>query len=187
METTDIKPNKIAFQSALAYSLYSILLIYVLYFMGVDMNKADLSTGTKVITWLLSYLPFLGAIMYAQKYHRDEQLGGSISFGRAFSTGFRVSLISGLIIGVFMVLYYKVLNTNAFDAVMNATEEAMLNNPSMGDSQRETAMSMTRNWFGPMALVGTIIGMAIVGSILSLIGAAILKKEAPVFIDEVED
>ncbi len=186
MDQSTIKPNKIAFQCALAYSLYTVLLTYALFFMGIDVN-GELSMGTKVMTWTLSYLPFLGAVFYAQKYHRDEQLEGYMTYGRGFTTGFRVALISGLLIGVFMVLYYKLLNTAAFDAVMNKTEETMLNNNSMGDEQRETALEITRKWFPLMILVGSIIGMAIVGCIFSLIGAAIFKKEKPYTIPEVTE
>lgn len=185
MNPSDVKPTKIAFQCALAYSVYYILLTYIMYFLGFDVNS-DMSGGMKALVWVLSYVPFLSAILYAQKYHRDQQLEGYITFGRAFSTGFRVALLSGLIIGVFMMLYYKVLNTPAFDAVMSKTESTLLDNPKLNDSQRETALNMTRKWFGPMVLVGTIIGMAIFGSVFSLIGAAVFKKEAPVRIPDEE-
>ena len=182
MTSSTISPTKIAFQCSLAYALYSVLLTYALYFMGIDVNN-NLSGGMKFLTVLLSYAPFLGAVLYAQKYHRDE-LGGYITFGRAFSTGFRVAMISGLLIGVFMMLYYKFLNVGAFDAVMSKTEETMMNNPNVSESQRDSALEMTRKWFPLMILVGSIIGMAVVGCIFSLIGAAIFKKEQPLVIPE---
>lgn len=183
MNESEVKPTKIAFQCALAYALYSVLLTYVMYFMGIDVNS-NLKGGIKILSWVLSYVPFLGAVLYAQKSHRDDQLGGYISFGRAFSTGFRVSIFAGLLIGVFMILYYKVLNTEAFEAVMSKTESSLLDNNAISDSQREKTLSMTRTWFAPMILIGTIIGMSIVGAVFSVVGAAIFKKDRPVEIPE---
>ena len=183
---SEIKPNKIALRVSLLYTLYSVLLTYIMFFMGIDMNgKVD--GLTKVFVYLLSYGPFFGIIFYAQRYHRDEQLNGYVSFGRAFSTGLRVALFSGLFLGIFMVLYYKVLNVTAFEKVIEQAQETLADSGKMEDDQIESAMSITKKMFIPMIMIGTVLGMAIFGCVFSLIGSFINKRERPFFVSAPEE
>lgn len=187
MEELTSSPNRIAFRCALIYTIYSIVLTYVLYFMGIDPEMKNAGTGVKLLTSLLSYAPLLALIFYAQRFHRDQELGGVISFGRAFSTGFRLSMFAGLLLGVFMVVYYKILNTAAYDQLMAASEAQMLDQDNMDDEKVETAIGMMHKWFPFILFIGTIIGFAIVGSIISLIGAAIFKRDAQLPLDTLAD
>ena len=180
MDELTIKPTKIAFQCAVGFTLFTILLTYGMYFLKIDPNM-DMGFGKKTFIFIISYLPFIAAIFYAQKYHRDEELKGFLSFGRGFSTGFRVALFSGLMIGLFMILYYQFLNTAAFEQILIQTEDKLSENDSMDESAIEQALSMTKKWFPFMIFIGSVLGCAIIGSIISLIGAAIYKKEGPVF------
>ena len=176
----ETKPRKLVLQTSLIYAFYMLLLTYVMYFVGIDGGDNNLPLGTKLIYYGLSYIPFTLGIFYAQKSHR-EQLGGTLRFGRAFSIGMKIAALSGLLLGLLLILYYKVLNVEAFDLTMQRLEESMLTKPEIDDSQVESAMSITKKYFSIFLLFGTEFGMVFVGAIVSLIGSFIFKKEQPIF------
>ena len=102
---TEVKPNKLALQASALFAVYFLVLIFILKFLGITAQEQAISTGSKVITQLLSYLPFILAIVYVQTNHKKD-LGGYITFGKAFSAGFKVAAYSGLFLFVLQVVYY---------------------------------------------------------------------------------
>ena len=88
--TPQYSPNKLAFKSALTYTVYFLVLIYVFKMLGIDQNNPNMSTVEKIVSSTLSYVPFILAILYVQTNFKKE-LGGYITFGKAFSSGFKVA------------------------------------------------------------------------------------------------
>src|SRR5690606_34879514 len=105
-----IRPNKTVFKWAALAALIMILLIYVFYYADID-EKSYLN--------YVSYLPFFGCLIMAIKTHRDDELGGYISFGRAFSTGFRYSSLLSVFMGLFMLIYFKWLSPEVLEKGLN--------------------------------------------------------------------
>ncbi|MBB5639244.1 hypothetical protein HDF26_000116 [Pedobacter cryoconitis] len=169
----EIKPNKVAFQAAIAFSLYTLALVFIFKLLNIDTQDEHISVPTRIISMICSYVPFILAILYAQTRHKTE-LGGYITFGRAFSAGFKVAAYSGLFIAVLFVLYYKVLDPTALDhAVDMAVEKA-------GDNEKAAkGAAMMKPYLAIFIGFGAAMTYTIFGLVLSLIGAAILKKENP--------
>ncbi len=176
MEELEIRPNKTVFKWASLVALIMILLIYIFHFANVD-QKSYLN--------YLSYLPFLGGLVMAVKSHRDEELGGYISFGRAFSTGFRYSSLLSIFMGLFMLIYFKWLNPEVLEQGLNEAENQMLD---QGKSSHEidTAMGLARSWGPYFAAIGTSIMYTLTGALASLVFAYIFKKEKPLYESEEE-
>ena len=167
METTTVQnPTKIATKWALIYCATSIVITYVFQFLNVDQTS-----GWKYI----SYIAFIAFLLLSQKEYKDV-LGGYISFGDAFSTGFRFAVFSGLILAVFIYIYLAILSPQVFDKVLETTRAAM-QDKNMSDEQIDKAMEITKKWGPVFGAFGSAIGSAIIGAIISLIGAAIFKKE----------
>ncbi|WP_343534381.1 DUF4199 domain-containing protein [Pedobacter sp.] len=168
------KPNVLAFQVALLFSFYSIALTYASELMGLGTaNVKNISIGLKILTTLLTYIPFIGAIMYVQTKHKKE-LGGYITFGRAFSTGFKVSAYAGLFIAILTFIYYKVLNPAAMDQVI---EFAISN--AKGDENQIKGIEMMSKYMVFMMMFSVAVTFTFTGLIISLITAAIIKKDNP--------
>lgn len=165
------KPNALAFKVAISFAIYSIVLIYILKLIGVDSTDPDLPIAEKIIAMILSYGVFILAIFYAQTTHKKE-LGGYITYGRAFSTGFKVAAYAGLFVGLLFILYYKVLDTTALDKIADAAIQK-----ANGDEQKIKGIDMMRGYMWIFASFGAAIAYTILGLIVSLITAAILKKE----------
>ncbi|MBG6236311.1 hypothetical protein IWX76_002892 [Pedobacter sp. CAN_A7] len=167
------KPNMLAFKAAAAYAVYFLVLIYVFKWLGINTSDPNLSMAEKIVSSALSYIPFILAIIYVQYTHRLE-LGGYITFGRAFSAGFKVAAYTGLFIAVILILYYKVLDTPAFVLLMDNALEAA------GDDENQIkGVEMMRSYMVFFIGFGAAITYTFFGLVISLIGASVLKKVKP--------
>jgi len=167
------KPNILAFKAAAAYAVYFLILIYIFKLLGINTNDPNISVAEKIVSSALSYIPFILAIVYVQYTHRLE-LGGYITFGRAFSAGFKVAAYTGLFVAVLLIIYYKVLDTNAFRELMDMALEAA------GDDENQIkGVEMMRSYMVFFIGFGAAITYTLFGLVISLIGAAVLKKIKP--------
>lgn len=168
METKTI-PNstKVATKWALIYTATAIVITYAFEFLNVDPNSS---------AKYISYIPFIAFLCLTQKEYKDE-LGGFITYGNAFSAGFRYALFSGLLLAVFTYLYFAILSPAMWDKILEATQAGMEQN-NTPDDQIDKSMSFMRGTWGlVMGAFATAIGLAIMGAIISLVTAAIFKKE----------
>lgn len=169
------KPNMLAFKTAVSFAVYFLVLIYIFKLLGINQNSMDMGTGEKIITSALSYIPFILAIVYVQTTHKKE-LGGYITFGRAFSAGFKVAAYSGLFIAVLLIIYYKLLDPKAYvDIIDMALEQAD------GDEQQIKGIEMMRGYMVFFIGFTAAITYTFFGLIVSLIGAAVVKKVRPLY------
>lgn len=171
-----VKPsaNNLAMKSAAGYAVYYLILIYLLKFLGIDQNNIDMPIIEKIIYYLATYIPFILAILYTQTTLKKE-LGGYISFGKAFTAGLRVSVYAGVLSGLIMLLYFK-LDPSGYNAVMDAAIQ------SAGDDQQKLkGVEMMRPYMIYMIGFGAAISFAFFGIIISLITAGISKKEQAVY------
>ena|ERR1700743_3121950 len=171
METPTTLPvqnaTKVATKWALIYTITAIVITYICQFLNVDLDSP-----AKYIT----YIPFIAFLLLAQKEYKD-QLGGYISFGNGFSAGFRYAVFAGLLIAVFSYLYLTVLSPEVWTKVLETTRTKLEDNKNMSAAQVDKAMEITQKWGPLMGAFFAAIAYAIFGAILSLVGAAIFKKE----------
>ena len=122
---------------------------------------------------------YAGVVYTAIKKHRDDDLGGHITLGRAFLLGLVACIITGLIGGIAAFVYYNFIDPAAVDQIVETTAE-MMEGFGLPEEQLEEAIQGARDGFGFGKLMfNSGIGAAIMGSIVSIITAAIMKKEAP--------
>jgi len=167
METTlEQNSTKVATKWALIYVVTGIVITYLFQFLNVDQTSP---------VKYLSYIPFIAFLLLAQKEYRD-QLGGYISFGNAFSAGFRFSVFAGLLFAVFLYLYLAVFSPEVFAKGLETSRASMVER-GMSDEQIEKGMSIAQKWGPLFGAFFVAVGYAICGAIIALIGAAIFKKE----------
>jgi hypothetical protein len=166
-------PTKIATKWAVIYVVTSIVITYLFQFMNIDQNS-----GVK----FLGYIPFVAFLFLAQKEYRD-QLGGFLTFGQGFSAGFRYAVIAGLMLAVFIYIYLTFLSPQILDQSI-ASQQDKFKEQGMSAEQIEKANEIGKKYGSLIGASGAAIGTAVIGAILSLIGAAIFKKEPT--IDDIE-
>lgn len=159
-------PTKIATKWALINVLTAIIITYAFEFLNADQNSP---------LKYLGFIPFIIFLFLTQKEFKDS-LKGFMSFGDGFSAGFRFSVFVGLMMAVFIFLYFKVLSPDLFEKSLEASR-AQMEAKNMTDAQIEKGMSMAKSWGPLFAAFATAISYPIMGAIVSLIGAAIFKRD----------
>jgi hypothetical protein len=175
MEQKPTTATKVATKWSLIYILTAIVITYIF-----EIAKLDLNSPAKY----LGYIPFIAFLFLAQKEFKD-QLGGYITFGDAFASGFRYALFSGILFAIFLYLYLTILSPEVFAKTVDAQRDAMTAK-GLSSEQVDKAMDITKKYGALIGAIFTVIIYAIVGAILALIGAAIFKKERTAFDPEPE-
>ncbi len=163
---------KPAFQYGVLAGIILIVIAIVYYVAG---QQQHWSSG------IISYLALLVVIVYGLKIYRDELLEGYIKYGRALGFGVLVSLIAGIISGLYTFAFFKYINPEIMQELIIETEQSILEKtPGISERELETAMSFTKFFINPyFFFVSSLFSTTFFGTIFSLIVATVFKKDKP--------
>ncbi len=188
METIDtsstLDPGQVSYrQLAIRYGAIwgavTVLMTLVGYLTDSDPASPATSGAMKAVYFVVGTGVAIWAVVAAIRQHRDRDLGGFISLGRAVMLGMMIGLVAGAIGAVFMLLYTTVINPD-FAETMKDAMQAQWEAQGMSDEQIEMASSMSGWIANPVFLFITqIIGGLFNGLIIGLIAGAIMKKDRP--------
>jgi hypothetical protein len=170
METPKQNSTKIAFKWALISLVTSIVLTYVWQLLNVNPTSPVTYGG---------FIFFIAFLLFVQKEYRD-QLGGFITFGEAFLSGFLFSVFAGIMTAIFIFIYYSYLSPQIYQLTLDAQRAAMEAKGASSD-QIDQTMGIMNKYGKILTLIGGIVFTPIVGAVIALIGAAIFKKERSIF------
>lgn len=143
---------------------------------GLGIEKDD--SVQSIIRWVNIALPAV-MIFLGIRARRDEEGNGFISFGSGFSAGMIIASISAVITGIYTYLYMTVLNPGIVTYIKMKQEEELVKR-GLSDSEIEQVSGNMDMWTSPgMMTLYTVVGILLLGLVISLISSAILKKENP--------
>jgi hypothetical protein len=146
-----------------------VLIVYGLIIYFVDgMKHPELS--------YVQYALFLAGIIWACVSY-SNQLNANVTFGNLFAHGFKTTAVITVITLIYTVLAFKVLFPEMVDKSIEMTRQKLEASGKVTDSQIDQQTTMMKDHFTLFAVVGIIIGSAIIGAVSSLIGAAVAKKK----------
>src|SRR3954453_3522384 len=127
----------------------------------------------------LQYIQYLilgvGIIWSCVSY--SKQLNGNVTFGNVFAHGFKTTAVVAALLAVYTFIAVKFLFPDIVDKSMEIAKKKMESSGNnMSDEQIQQSLDMVRKFFIPFAIGGLLVMFAIIGSISSLIGAAVAKK-----------
>lgn len=169
----------LAFGFALA--LAGSVLTFALYLLGFHSDPAKVDTG-QFISMIAMAAIAVFCIVAGTKTRRasappDEEFG----YGRALGAGVLISLFAGLFNVVGNLVYMQLINPE-FRDVLVAAQVQKWEAAGMNSQQIESAETVMRKMMHPaIQAVSAFFGTLIIGSILSLITAAFLKRPAAPF------
>jgi len=125
----------------------------------------------------LSYVLLIAGIIIGSIAYRDKVLGGFISYKDAFVTGLLITIFAGILSSFFSFILIRYIDPSVVEQSIAKAEEKMISR-GMAEDDIELAMEKTKEFIGSplMVLVG-LLSFAFIGTIISLITAAIVKKE----------
>ncbi|MDX5421289.1 MAG: DUF4199 domain-containing protein [Hymenobacteraceae bacterium] len=161
----------VAFKYGLIFALIGV--VYSLILMVTDLGDNRLLSS-------LAYLILIAGIVVAMKQYKAENYG-YMSYGQGLGIGSLVSVVFGFLSGLFTWLYTEFVDTGYMARVMEKQREEMIRQ-GMSDEQIDAGMAMAESFQGPVTMIlGATVITLIIGFILSLIIAAIMKNSRPEF------
>jgi tetrahydromethanopterin S-methyltransferase subunit F len=166
-------------------SIYAVAIKYglltgLLYVVFATVNYITESYGNFFLALLISIVISVTGIVLALREFK-KQNAGFMTYGQGLGLGLMVSIIAGLISGVFSMLYIQFVDPGMPEKIVDATMEQMAAfgvDESMLEDKREEIMAS----FTPVRqLMSALSNAFFSGLILSLIIAAIMKHTRPEF------
>ncbi len=179
--------NKNAINKGLILAFVSIMMQLLIFYVAPQLSGSmGLGAGMGLIALLL-YIFFTIDLR--------KQVGGFWSFKEALQGIFLMAIVAGVLSSVFVALYFKFVEPQAFEKVepyvtasMRANMEMFGADESKIDDAVAQQMEGIKSTYSPtFGQFAKTFGFSIIFQfIMSLIFAAIFKKNAPVFLDNEE-
>lgn len=134
------------------------------------------------VQWL-GYAVYVVGIMWSIKSY-GKQINYNSTFGNYFAHGFKVAAMVTAIMIIYIIIFIVLFPSFKEEAIDQA-RKSMQEKNNLTPDQINQGLEMTRKFFMVFLVGGTLIGYLIIGSLASLIGAAITKKEPNKFVDDV--
>lgn len=184
---TSVDPRDVPYlPTAVRYGLIGGLIGIVFSMIGnlTGLTEPDGSGGFNVISTLfglVGFVIFIATGIMAIRFHRDQELGGFATFGRAFMTSFVALFVYGAILGIFSFVYTNFIDPGLLDRILQKTLEGM-ENQGASAQQIEATMQWLEWWFGLVGNMGFQLGFGVVAwpvftaALFGLIIGAFTKK-----------
>ncbi len=165
------KQNGSLLHQSMIYGLYLglSLIIYslILYVASLSFNST--------LNFMV-YLIIAAGLFISIKQFRDKFNGGILTFGEGMKLGVLISIFAGFLSGVFSYVLH-LMDPSLIDQIIQTQQEALLKQ-GIPEDQVVQMEEMMRKMTNPLVMVvSTLFSMALIGSIISLVVAAVLKKK----------
>lgn len=164
------------FTYALILTVSQAIFSLLMYFLGFQTDK--MASG-QLFQWFGLVISIV-VISLGIRAVRESTPDKSMSYGQGLGAGTMISLYSCLMSAVYTYIHFKFINPAFFDYQAQFMKEQWAAK-GMSDTQIEQAASMMQKFSGPgISAVFVVILGFLVGFVISLIAAAVLKRDAPV-------
>ncbi len=159
------------------------LILGVISFLGLIVSDVFDVDSRSTIFSIISIALSVAVIIMSIAIYRNKELGGGITYGKAFTVGFLTFFMANVVYMPLFLLYTTVISPSYMDILMERemvkVEERMLEqNPDMTNQQIEQAQEMSKMFMTPVMMSVMIVIMgAVMGAILSLIISIFLMKK----------
>lgn len=150
-----------------------IALLLIVFNILTIVTSLDKVPGVAFVGHIILIVGLVWSIAYYGK-----QLNYVSTFGKYFLHGFAITAIVTCLLVVFMAVYMIIDPAMKQQALDKAAEE-MRKNPNYTDEQMSQALDISKRFFVPMVLGSLVLGYMFLGTIVSLVTAAIIKKNPP--------
>lgn len=165
----------------IAGAIVSIALLVGIKFMTGPDGKADMDGGA--IFGYTSMIVALSLIFFGIRSYRDSELGGEISFGKAFKIGLLITIVASVMYVITWMVYYHTSSmTDEFGEQYNT--HLLETMREQGKSEAEISQKIADNEAfmkvydaNPIVMFGvTLLEIFPVGLVITLLSSFILKK-----------
>ncbi|MBK7682504.1 MAG: DUF4199 domain-containing protein [Bacteroidia bacterium] len=164
---------KIALKYALIYS--GINIVWGLLMFVTDLTRSDMSWVFNILSMAIPVI----CIVFATKEYKATIGNGWMKFSDVFKQGLLIFVIGGIITAAYTVLYVTVIDPEFMTFIQEKQMNKMLE-MGMPEEQVEQQLNMSAKFQTPFWMfTWTLLGTLLIGTLISLIMAAVLKKPNP--------
>ena len=177
LEEGNAQAGPIALRFGAIGGMVMIALGLVLQLTGL-VDPANPQNSTNWLGNVLNIAVTVGVIVYAIKAFMADN-GGFVTFGRGFTVGALTVLVMVVISVIWTYVYFAVIEPDLVDTIREVTKDNMIEKQGMDPDQAEKTMGAIGWMFSPGMMAGWVAIFGVIfGMIISLITAAIMKKNA---------
>jgi type IV secretory pathway VirB2 component (pilin) len=170
--STPVSTTSVALRYGLLTGVISVIYSFILLASNLEQNTA---------LALLSVIILIGGIFLAHKNFKENN-SGFMSYGQGLGIGTLVSLVAGLLGGIFRYVYMEFIDPAAGQRALDQARAKLEEAGNMSDAQIDQAVQMSQRFSsGPIGIVVAVLGSALMGFLITLIIAAITKHNRPEF------
>lgn len=173
METEkQLAPGKFALNYGVILGVIVVLISVIMYVTGMTLDG---------VQWpmYIFYLIFLITIFYAVNQYK-KQNSNLLSIGQAVKVGLVAGAISGLIAGLYILVFNYFIDPGFMDQMMEMQREKMMENPNMTEEMIDKSMGFMEIMQNPWLVTALSLAFyTFFGLIYSLIAGLIMKKQDP--------
>jgi hypothetical protein len=114
-------------------------------------DYTDNSNPGNIASSVINWVAIIVAMVLAVKIHRNEDLGGFITFGRAFGLAFLTGLVVAVIGFVWSFVFMQFIDPSILQVVEDATRTSMVDR-GMSESEMEQAWGITKMFISAPAI-----------------------------------
>jgi len=156
----------------------ALFLIPFLMFKGEDLyNYFQIGEVIGYSTMVLCLL----FVFFGMRSYRDTEMGGSITFGKAFVSGLAITFVASIIFGLFTILLYKVISPDLGNQMMEFYKRSVLESGKSKEiiDAQLAEMDSYRDVYNNGAIHGLLMFSTVfmIGAVVALISSFILKKK----------
>ncbi|MEY4934872.1 MAG: hypothetical protein RIS64_1231 [Bacteroidota bacterium] len=160
-------------QNVLKYGLITIGLVFL---SSLLMALAASIAAIQLIVLIAICGAFVSVWVRQISEHRDKELGGFISFERAFIITLLSMTLAGLALGTFQYVYLNYIAPQELEKVLEQARNWMPTEAVTADKLDEHIDNVRATMQSPRLILQFAVTVIFCGSIISVIMAAILKK-----------
>ena len=169
-EQTNITTTRAGLRYGLIFGLISIIDMFIV-------NMANMEKTLGFLAWIIG----IAMIVMAMLYYRSNN-NGLMTYGQGISTGMAATGVSSVISSIFFMIYIRFVDNGYIKKQIEMSRVELEKNPDLSDEQINAALEMSSKFMTPELLfLFGLIGALLFGLIISLIVAAVLKKESKEF------
>ena len=175
IEPQTVSPRPTGIRWGIILGLISVVLGAIFMITGMQDFSGQKSNW---IPNLFTYGSMIAVFYYAFTQHRDQELGGFMSLGRAISLGFWIALINGLFAVVFTYVYFTFIQPDLMDTIKQTAIDQTENRGGNVEQAKEGIEMMSWMFKPGSFAIMAFMGSLFLGFILSLIIGLIVRKES---------
>jgi hypothetical protein len=156
--------------------LILVILALVTYFFDLKVNGP--------LQWV-GYAIFIGGIIWSVMSF-GKQVNHNATFGNYFAHGFKVAALVTAIMIIYVIIFVVLFPEFKEKAIVEA-RRSMQSKGNITEEQINAGLEMTKKFFMVFLVGGTLIGYLFFGTIASLIGAAVTKKDPNNFAGDINE